>query len=214
MNTIKKLLIKFDACKDAIEWAGDKPIEEIVKTCHRGDWLLWLARRIDIPLKAFILAKGHSAKTVLHLMDDERSKKAVEVAILFGEGKATREELDTAHDAAYLAYDAAYAAYYAAASASASAASYAAHAAAYYAAVYAAYAASAASAYYASDSSDTYASATYAAHASAYYASSAAAATAAADASAARTKNEMETADIGRKYIGQLIVNKVNDLCQ
>ena len=44
-------------------------------------------------------------------MDDERSKKAVEVAILFGEGKATREELDTAHDAAYYAYAAAYAAY-------------------------------------------------------------------------------------------------------
>jgi len=188
MKKIKKLLIKFDACKDAIEWAGDKPIEEIVKTCHRGDWLLWLARRIYIPLKAFILAKGHFAKTVLPLMDDERSKKSVEVAILFGEGKATKEELDTAHAAAYYAYADAAAAY--AASAYADAAYYA------YAAAYAAYAASSASA------SD--ASASYAAHASAYYAA----------ATADRTKNEMETADICRKYIGQLIVNKVNDLCQ
>ena len=45
---MKELLIKLDACKEAIEWAGDRTIEEIVKDCDRGDWLFWLAKEIDI----------------------------------------------------------------------------------------------------------------------------------------------------------------------
>jgi hypothetical protein len=139
--TFKELLIKLDACKSAKEWAGDMPIEEIVSTCRRGDWLLWLAKKVDVDFRLLTLAKGHCANTVRHLMTDERSIKAVDVAIAFGEGKATREELDAAY-AAYAA-SAAYAAYAASASAAAaaaaSAAAYSADAAAYSAdAVYAA----------------------------------------------------------------------------
>lgn len=97
---MKELLIKLRACSEAREWAGDKTIEEIVEQCHRGDWLLWLAAKIDIGLQPLTLAKGHCANTVRHLMKDERSIKAVDTAIAFGEGKATREELDKAADAA------------------------------------------------------------------------------------------------------------------
>ena len=106
--TFKELLIELDACKLAREWAGDMPIEEVVASCHRGDWLLWLAKRVDADFQLFTLAKGHCANTVRHLMKDDRSINAVDVAIAFGEGKATREELDTAADAAA---DAAYTAY-------------------------------------------------------------------------------------------------------
>jgi len=108
--TFKELLIKLNACEEAREWAGDMPIEEIVSTCRRGDWLLWLAEKVDVDLRLRTLAKGHCANTVRHLMTDERSIKAVDVAIAFGEGKATREELDAAAYAAYAAA-AAYAAY-------------------------------------------------------------------------------------------------------
>ena len=65
-------------------------------------------------------------------MKDERSTKAIDVAILFGQGKASREELDAAADAAAYAYAAAAA--YAAYAADAAAAAYAADAAAYAAA--------------------------------------------------------------------------------
>jgi hypothetical protein len=171
----KELLIKLDACESAKEWAGDMPIEEIVSTCRRGDWLLWLAQKVDVDLRLLTLAKGHCANTVRHLLKDDRSIKAVDVAIAFGEGKATREELDAAASAAYAAADAAYAAAYAAASA-ASAAAYAAYAAAD-AAAYAAYAAADAAAY-----------AAYAA------------------------LNHKETADICRKYIGEALIVKVNQL--
>ncbi len=187
MKTFKELLIELRACSDARKWAVDMPIEEIVTTCHRGDWLLWLAQKVNIPLKELTLAKGYCAKTVIHLMKDERSIKAVEAAIAFGEGNITRGELDAAYAAAYAAADAA-----------------AADAAAAYAAAYAAYAATYAAAY----------AATYAAYAATYAAAYAAtyAAAYAAYATNTRTKNQLETADICRKYIGQLIIDKVNEI--
>ncbi len=162
---MKELLIKLDACDEAIEWAGDRTIEEIVKDCDRGDWLLWLAKKIDIELQPLTLAKGHCANTVRHLMKDERSIKAVDMAIAFGEGRATMEELNNAAYAVAVA-DAAYAA---AAAAVADAA-------------YAAAAAAAAEAAYAAAGED------------------------------ARKQNQKETAEICRKYIGQLIIDKCNEL--
>ena len=143
MKTFKEYLKSVDACQSAIDWAGDKPIEQVVAECHRGDWLLWLAKKCGVELQPLTLAKGHCANTVRHLMTDERSLKAVDVAILFGEGRATREELDDAARAA-----------------------------------------------------------------SAAYASAAYAASAAAD--DARAANQQATADICRKYIGELIIQKVN----
>jgi hypothetical protein len=110
MKTFKEYLKSLNACQPAVEWAGDKPIEQVVAECHRGDWLLWLAKKCGVELQPLTLAKGHCANTVRHLMTDERSLKAVDVAIAFGEGKATREELDTAAADAYAAAaDAAYA---------------------------------------------------------------------------------------------------------
>ena len=153
MKTFKQYLESLKACDNAIEWAGDKPIEQVVAECHRGDWLLWLANRCGVELQPLTLAKAHCANTVRHLMTDERSVKAVDVAIAFGEGRATRDELDAAADAAADA------------------------------ACYAAYAA---------------------------YASADAAANAYSAAYAIAHTNQQQTADICRKYIGDLIIEKVN----
>ena len=149
--TFTEYLKSINACSDAVEWAANKTVEEVVATCHRGDWLLWLASKCDIGLQPLTLAKGHCANTVRHLMDDDRSLKAVDTAIAFGEGTATREELDAAYAAADVAADAA------------------------------AYA-------------------------------DAAAAAAAADAADARDANRLQTADICRQYIGDLIIQKVNSI--
>lgn len=175
MKTFKDLLTELDACEEAVIWARGKTVEQAVQTCDRGDWLLWLARRVDIGIKPLTLAKGHCANTVRHLMKDERSIKAVDTAIAFGEGKATREELSAAADDADAVYiDDADAAYHADA--------------AFYAV-------------YHSDFDARYARA-------AAVDAATAAATAEADAEA---KNQMETADICRKYIGDLIIEKVNE---
>ena len=146
MKTLKQLLTKLNACEEVVKWAEDKTIEEVVEQCHRGDWLLWLAQKVEIGLKPLTLARGHCANTVRHLMKDERSIKAVDTAIAFGEGKATLGVLyDALYDAAYIAY-----------------ASYAADAVA----------------------------------------------------DAEKKENQMLTADICRKYIGDLIINRVNELIE
>jgi hypothetical protein len=161
MKTFNQYLKSLEACQTAIDWAGDKTIEQVVADCHRGDWLLWLAKKCGVELQPLTLAKGHCANTVRHLMSDERSVKAVDVAIAFGQGRASRDELDTA----------AYANARAAAAAYADAAAYA------KAYANAAFAAAAAAAACASDDADA---------------------------------NLRQTADICRKYIGDLIIEKVN----
>ena len=190
-QTLKKLLNDINACSDAIEWAADKTIKEVVDQCHRGDWLLWLAKKVDIGLQPLTLAKGYCANTVRHLMKDERSIKAIDTAIAYGEGYTTIEELKAYAAAAYAAtYPAdAYADAYAAAAA--------------YAATYPA------DAYAATYPADAYTDA------AAYTAAAAYAATYPADAyvaAAAKKENQMQTADICRKYIGQIVIDKVNEL--
>ena len=196
MKTFKTLLNDLNACDEAKDWAENKSIEDVISSCHRGDWMLWLAKRVDIPLQELTLAKGHCANTVRHLMKDERSIAAVDMAILFGNGKATLEDLVNSKNAATSAYaaDDAYAAAYAVTSAYA-----AAYAAASAAAATSAYAAASAAAAYAATSAYAADDADAAAYAAAAYA-------------AARKANQQQTADICRQYIGQLIVNKVNEL--
>ena len=161
--SLKELLIELNACDEANGWVSDKNIEDAVKEVERGDWLLWLAKKIDIPIKPLTLAKARCAKTVIHLMKDQRSIDAVNLAEKYGlTDEISDDDLKNAADAA---------AYYAAS----------ADAAAYYAA-----SADAASA-----------------DAAAYYAASAA---------AAKTKNQLQTAYICREILGELIINRVNEL--
>jgi len=179
MKTLQELLKSLDACQGAREWAGDMTIEEVVKKCHRGDWLIWLAQKIGIELRPLTLATALCAKTVLCLMKDKRSVNAVEVAERFGRGEVTKEELNAAYAAA-----AAYAAPYAD-----DAYAYAAYAA------YAAY-------------TDGY---VYTAYTAAAYAADAAYADdAAADATAACKANQLQTANICREIIGDIIIQIVN----
>ena len=167
-KTLKEFLEKNNACKGGYLFAKDLTLEEFLTTCPRGDWILWLfVKSNPDSLKELTLAKGHCANTVRHLMEDERSLRAVDVAIAFGEGKATKKELDSASAASGAAYaaDAADVAY----------AAYAAHAAD--AAAYAADAANAADAASGDSTSPTY------------------------------EQNQMETADICRKYLPLQIWN-------
>ena len=162
--SLKELLIELNACNEAIQWVSDKSVEDAVKEVERGDWLLWLAKKIDIPIKPLTLAKARCAKTVIHLMKDQRSIDAVNLAEKYGlTDEISDDDLKNAADAA---------AYYAA---SADAAAYA-------------------------------ASAADAADAAAYYAASAAAD------DAAKTKNQLQTAYICREILGELIINRVNEL--
>ncbi len=138
---LKQKLEEFDACADAVEWTGERTLKQAWEECPRGDWMLWLyAKLYPKNLRELTLAKGHCANTIRHLMTDKRSMAAIDVAIAFGEGKVSLEDLNAAYadaaaaagaDFAYAAYaaagaDSAYAAY---AGAGAAAAAYAAYSA-------------------------------------------------------------------------------------
>jgi hypothetical protein len=101
MKTLKTFLEKHNACLNGFEFAKDLTLEQFLETCERGDWILWLFARTNPELlRELTLAKAHCANTVRHLMTDKRSVEAVDVAIAFSEGRATREELRAASDAA------------------------------------------------------------------------------------------------------------------
>lgn len=139
-------ITKFNPCKEALKFRANYPdFKSAWKACPRGDWMLWIAQKVEVDLLILTTAKATCANTVKHLMKDKRSKTAIKVALAFGKGKAGRVELDKAADAAYAAY--AYDAYDASA---ADAAAYAAYADVADAADAAAYAASAYDAYDAS----------------------------------------------------------------
>ena len=196
MKTFKELLNEINACAEAREWASNRTIEEVLRDSWRGDWLLWLAKKLDLPLNKLTLAKARCAKTVIHLMKDQRSIDAVNIAEKFGLDECSLEELNAYADAAYAyasasAYASAYtAAYAASAYASADASAYAAASA---------YASADASAYAA------YASADASAYASAYASADAASAYA-----SAIKKNRQQTSDICVDILGELIIEAVN----
>jgi hypothetical protein len=140
---------KYSPCEEALAFRNQYPsFKEAWIACPRGDWMLWIAKKLDVDLKTLTKAKAKCALTVVHLMRDQRSINACEVALKFSDGLATREELN---NAAYAA-DAAYASAASAASDAAYASAASDAAAAYAAAAYAADAAAAdAAAAYAAD---------------------------------------------------------------
>jgi len=167
VTKLDKQLLALNACDDSREWARGKTLAVAWRTCHRADWMLWLASRAEVPRQALVLAACACARTSLQYVKqgEERPLRAIEAAEDWARGGLTTlEQVRTAAyaayaatydayaaDAAYAAYDAAYAAYaadaYAPIDAAREASATAAHAAgayAAYAATYDAYAADAA----------------------------------------------------------------------
>jgi len=172
---IRDKLIEMDACEEAIMWVGDKNLEQAWNDCHRGDWMLWLAAKIEVERKLIVRAACACARLALpHVPTGEtRPLISIETAEKWSDGEATIEEVRKAADATYadVAYTAANAAAYAAARAAYAAYAYAAYTAAN-AAVYAAnaavYAANARATAYAADAVYAAARAADAANAAVY----------------------------------------------
>ena len=136
----KVLLQTLNACKDARQWAADKTLHEVWTACERGDWLLWLAGRMDgkpgwHTRQQIVLAACACAETALQYVPvgEDRPRKAIETARAWTRGEASLEQARAAADAAYAAARAADAAYAAAADAAAAYPARAAYAAAAYA---------------------------------------------------------------------------------
>jgi len=146
--------------------------------------MLYIAAKLNINKSTLTLAKAHCANTERHFMKDERSIKAVDIAIAFGEGRSTDNELiAAANAAAEVAANAFTAASYYAANAAAATANANATKTVHYNSAYAAYYIAAVAAAYASSKNKN----------------------------SARKENEKLTADICRKYLTEYVLEKINE---
>ena len=112
ITDIREFCETFGACNQGRDWAlaHCADMADAWRTLQPS-WLVWVATREDVlsesQVRSFAL---WSVRQVWHLLTDQRSRRAVEVAERFERGEATQVELADATDAAYAAADAAYAA--------------------------------------------------------------------------------------------------------
>ena len=183
MANHRQLLERWGACTDGAEWYDGQDSYKAWRACKRGDWMLWVAGRLDIDRKLLVLAACDCAALALRYVEDgeDRPRMAIETARAWCRGEATLDDVGATAHAAHASYAAAYATAYATAHASYATAHATAHA--------------------------SYAAAHATAHATASAAAHAAYATADATASAAaRRKTLARCATIARRRIPWSVV--------
>ena len=108
--TIEEFCDKHSACADGKEWALSCGAASMHELWRRKDlnpeWRLWIATQPGVfSEKELRLFGCWCVRQIWPLLTDGRSRKAVDVAELFADGKATREELCAAGAAARAAQD-------------------------------------------------------------------------------------------------------------
>ena len=106
-----------DACIDDAGWAlsigGDMAdVWDAMIEQGKHEWLIWAITRPNVFTDSVLRKLAcrliretplYDGRTVWDLLTDERSRRAVEVAERYADGKATAQELDAAHAAVWAA---------------------------------------------------------------------------------------------------------------
>ena len=105
MKTIEEFCIEHQACDNGREWAlAHCDTMADVWATAKPEWLVWVATRPGVLTdRELRLLAIFCARQVEHLLTDQRSRDAIDVAEKFTSGEATREELAAAADAARVA---------------------------------------------------------------------------------------------------------------
>jgi hypothetical protein len=91
-QTVERLR-RLGACEDGRESTRDyDTIGDWWMTINRADWMLWLAERLGLDERRLRLFAVWCARQVQHLMTDDRSINALDVAECHAHGDATDEE--------------------------------------------------------------------------------------------------------------------------
>jgi hypothetical protein len=107
-----------NAWPEVVKWVKENKAEtfiEIWNSCEQADWMLWfLARMVDQKewpsRKTVVLCACDCAETSLRFVpeDEDRPKKAIEIARMWAEGKTSKIECEKAASASFDAADDVY----------------------------------------------------------------------------------------------------------
>lgn len=86
-------LEKVNACHDAQLFCKGKTPQQAWDQCKRADWLLWWMNQVNVDIRILTLCRARCAKTVMHLLDNERGKKLILAAELYGLKKISLSKL-------------------------------------------------------------------------------------------------------------------------
>jgi len=108
-NDFVKRIQKFTPCSSGEDWivgSCGQNTYNLYRICNRGDWLLWLAVRLEIDRKKIVEAACDCAEQTMKYVNDpqKRPQNAIRVARLWLLDKATLEEVKVAAAAAAAAY--------------------------------------------------------------------------------------------------------------
>ena len=100
MITVEQFCDKHEACTEGHDWAlaqGVTTMAELWKLDIRPDWRIWIATRPGVlDDRTLRLSAVYCARSVQHLMKDQRSINSIDVAERYAHGEATDEELGVA----------------------------------------------------------------------------------------------------------------------
>jgi len=113
MKSTKDILTKLGACTEAVKWAGRKTPKKAWETCKRGDWLLWIAGKLNVDRKLLVLVACVCARTALKYVpaDEDRPRLAIEAAERWADNPTEKNKAaawDAARAAAWAAGAAAW----------------------------------------------------------------------------------------------------------
>ena len=114
-KTHLEFLKRNDACITGLKYAERfDSLQDVWDNLQRGDWMLWLAHKLEVDQKKMCIASSLCVHTVVHLMKDKGSRDTIGAIFLYGRGKINKEDLrnyfadaDAADDAAWAIADAA-----------------------------------------------------------------------------------------------------------
>ena len=82
---------------------SQKSLLNIWNISEDGRWMLWIATKLEVDVRKLTLAKALCVKTMKNLKKSEKSLQSLEVAIKFGNNKASFEEIEKAKEEAVIA---------------------------------------------------------------------------------------------------------------
>lgn len=79
MNPFKQKLIELEACVPALDWVGERTLEEAWAECDCFAWLEWVACKLNLPKTEFVNLACRAARSAGHLIPEGKNRHSLAV---------------------------------------------------------------------------------------------------------------------------------------